>query len=83
MNTKKTAILIFNKSGRQLKESYGFQYMGDTIPSAKTYCYLGITFSLSGSFKVAPNLLRQKAVWAYFGLKGEVDPNNISKVALL
>ena len=83
VNTKKTAIMIFNKSGRQLKESYGFQYMGATIPSAKTYCYLGITFSLSGSFKTALNLLRQKALRAYFGLKSEVDLNNISKVAVL
>jgi hypothetical protein len=83
VNIKKTAVMVFNKSGRQLKESYRLQYMGNNIPSAKNYCYLGITFSLSGSFKTATNLLRQKALRAYFGLKSEVDLQNISKVAVL
>ena len=83
VNIKKTAIMIFNRSGRQLKESTEFQYEGREIPTAKTYCYLGITFSLSGSFKVAQNLLRQKALRAYFGLKSEVDLYSISKVAVL
>ena len=83
VNIKKTAVMVFNKSGRQLKESFQFLYMGSNIPSAKTYCYLGITFSISGSFKLATNLLRQKALRAYFGLKREVDLQNISKVAVL
>ena len=83
VNIKKTAVMVFNKSGRQLKESSGFQYIGNSIPSTKTYCYLGITFAISGSFKVAINLLRQKALRAYFGLKGEVDFQSISKTAAL
>ena len=82
VNIKKTAIMIFNKSGRLLKESYGFKYEDKEVPTVRTYCYLGITFSLTGSFKVAMSLLRQKALRAYFGLKGEVDLYNIPKTAV-
>ena len=60
VNRKKTAVMIFNKSGRQLKENFLLTYEGREIPSAKSYCYLGITFSLSGSFKEAQKILRQK-----------------------
>jgi hypothetical protein len=83
VNIKKTAIMIFNKGGRQLKESFDFQYEAKNIPTARTYCYLGITFSLSGSFKIAQNLLRQKALRAYFGLKSGIDLCSISKIAVL
>ena len=48
-STSKTAIMIFNKSGHQLKESYQFKYGAATIPSTKSYTYLGIVFTLSGS----------------------------------
>ena len=83
VNIQKTAIMIFNKGGRQLKESFDFQYEAKNIPTARTYCYLGITFSLSGSFKIAQNLLRQKALRAYFGLKSDIDLCSISKIAVL
>ena len=82
VNIKKTAIMIFNKSGRLLKESYGFKYEDKEVPTTRTYCYLGITFSLTGSFKVAMSLLRQKALRAYFGLKREVDLYSIPKTAV-
>ena len=83
VNIKKTAIMIFNRSGRLLKESFGFKYENREVPTTRTYCYLGITFSLTGNFKVAMSLLRQKALRAYFGLKREVDFYNIPKTAVL
>ena len=62
VNITKTAVMVFNRSGRLLKESLGFTYGNITIPSARSYCYLGITFSLSGSFIVAQQHLRHKGL---------------------
>ena len=83
VNLSKTAVMVFNKSGRQLQESYGFKYGSDTIPSAKTYCYLGIVFSLSGSFKPALDELRKKGLRAYFSLKSLIDLSQLSIKAVL
>ena len=80
-DTSKTAVMIFNTAGRQLKESYDFKYGETDIPSVKTYTYLGIIFTLSGSLKHTQHVLRQKGLRAYFGMKRYVDLNNISKMA--
>ena len=53
VNISKTAIMVFNKASRQLQESLQFKYGSTRIPSARTYCYLGIVFNLNGSFSVA------------------------------
>lgn len=53
VNISKTAIVIFNTAARQLKECHEFVYGEIKVPSAKTYCYLGIVFNLNGSFKTA------------------------------
>ena len=78
VNIGKTAVLVFNKSGRQLKVSFGLNYGSTKIPSGKEYCYLGITFSLSGSLTKAQDELRKKGLRAYFSLKNTVDVRNLS-----
>ena len=40
VNTSKTAIMVFNQSGRQLKESNTFKLGNTFIPSTREYCYL-------------------------------------------
>ena len=82
VNTKKTAILVFNKSGKRLKESDSFIYNEVTVPSTKEYCYLGITLSASGSFTSTLKNLKQKGYRAYFGLKKCIDLRSITKVAV-
>ena len=79
--TSKTAIMIFNNAGRQLNESYTFNYGDIDIPSAKTYNYLGIIFTLSGSLKNTQQVLRQKGLRAYFGMKKYIDLRNVPKLA--
>ena len=81
VNITKTAVLVFNRSGRLLKESHGFTYGNTIIPTAKSYCYLGITFSLTGSFKTAQGILRQKGLRAYFSLKRLIDISAVSRWA--
>ena len=78
VNMSKTAVLVFNKSGKQLKTSMGLKYGNITIQSAKEYCYLGIIYTLSGSFTKAQNELRTKGLRAYFSLKQMVDTKSLS-----
>ena len=60
VNISKTAVMVFNKTGRLLNSSRTFKFGTTYIPSARTYCYLGITFNLCGSFKAAADELRKK-----------------------
>ena len=82
VNLDKTAVLVFNKTGRQLKSSIGLVYGRNKITSAKQYCYLGITFSLSGSMKRAQNDLRLKGLRAYFSLRSMVDIRSLNTKSL-
>jgi hypothetical protein len=79
VNLGKTAVMVFNRSGRLLKESSSFFYGENPIVSARDYTYLGITFTLSGSLKTAQTSLRQKAMRSYFSLKSMVDMNHLKK----
>ena len=79
MNIKKTAVLVFNKSGRLLKESTGFFYGDTRITSEREYCYLGLTFSLSGSMATSQKKLKQKAMRSYFSLKKIIDFKRLKK----
>ena len=79
VNIKKTAVLVFNKSGRLLKESTGFFYGDTRITSEREYCYLGLTFSLSGSMATSQKKLKQKAMRNYFSLKKMIDFKRVKK----
>ena len=83
VNISKTAVMVFSKSGRLLKESEIFTYGELRIPSVREYCYLGITFSLNGSLKRAQEKLRQKATRSYFALKRLLDLNSLKVSTVL
>ena len=83
VNIGKTAILVFNKSGRLLKESFGLKYGDLNIPTDKTYCYLGITVTLSGSLTKTMEVLRMKGLRAYFALKSLIDIKELKTSSLL
>ena len=82
VNVGKTAIMVFNPTGRLLKDSFNFTLGDSAIPSAREYCYLGIKFTLSGSMTVAQATLRQKALRGYFALKRMLDIRHIRKSIL-
>ena len=82
VNVDKIAVMVFNCSGRQLIESYSFQYGDTRIPSTKEYCYLGMKFTLTGNWKQTQLMLRQKGLRAYFGMKSYIDITSISKTAV-
>lgn len=70
VNTTKTKVLIFNKTGRLFNEKFTFR--GNFIESIRKYKYLGIIFTLSGSFTEAKHDLYNKATKALFKLKSYV-----------
>ena len=82
VNISKTAVMVFNKSGRLLKDSTGFSYGDMCIPSVREYCYLGITFSLTGSLLTAQQKLRQKGLRSYFSLKSMLDIRSLRKTTV-
>ena len=73
VNLSKTEIMVFNNAGRILQESHGSAFEGNPLKSVKEYTYLGITMTLTGSYKVATSNLRKKALRGYFALRKMVD----------
>ena len=67
VNIKKSKIVIFNPSGRKMKEP-AFCYNGTQLETVQSYCYLGIDLSSSGSFTRERGNLTDKALKAMFPL---------------
>ena len=65
LNTTKTRIIVFNTTGRLLKE-YRFSYNGKIMEQVGEFKYLGTTLSGSGSLMCAKEKLRKQANKAYF-----------------
>ena len=82
VNISKTAIMVFNRAGRILKESKTFAFGLTPIDSVREYTYLGMTFTLTGSLKVAQSKLRQKGLRSYFSLKSMINLRHIRKAVI-
>ena len=82
VNISKTAIMVFNRSGRLLNESSGFNYGDVKIAPVREYCYLGITFTLNGSLISAQQKLKQKGLRSYFSLKRMIDIRPLKRSTL-
>ena len=67
VNTSKTKIMVFNKAGKLI--THQFMYDGKPLECVKSYKYLGIHFSVSGSFALAQSELYNKALKALYKLK--------------
>ena len=67
INKTKTKCLIFSR-GRKSESNCNFRLGETTLQICNSYCYLGILFSRSGSFKEASKALNGKASGAMFSL---------------
>jgi hypothetical protein len=77
LNLTKTKIIIFNKTGYPIQK-FQFTYRGDYLDVVQSYCYLGITFSSSGSLiKPACKRLCDQALKAIFKIRQLDIRNNI------
>ena len=81
-NMEKTNVMVFNTSGRLLKESHNFVLNEVNITSVRNYCYLGIKFSLNGRFKEAIKILTKKAQRGIGQLKRSIKRNILSVKSL-
>ena len=66
VNFKKTKVLIFNKSGRHIKEPFYFK--SELIETVFKYKYLGVIFQSSGLFNYAKEDLFNKSLKASYKL---------------
>lgn len=82
VNTDKTNVMVFNSSGRLLQESYGFTLGDHKLLPTRHYCYLGISFSINGSFKTAIKNLNSKGKRAYYQIKRTIDVRALSTKSL-
>ena len=77
INTKKTKVMIFNKSGKVLNENpeHTF-YCGDTLLEVVgQYTYLGVIIKPSGSFNNAIDELHTKSSKAWFSVSNFIYQN--------
>ena len=72
VNIKKSKIVIFNEAGRLITGT-NFLYRKMKMEIVRSYCYLGIEFTCSGSFKQAREILMDKAQKAVFPLKSVIN----------
>ena len=71
VNLKKSQVIVFNPSGRILT-GMNFLYQGEKLKIVKSYCYLGIDLTSSGSLRTARTNLLEKAQKAMFPLKAMI-----------
>ena len=83
VNISKTSVMVFNTSARTLKCSYGFKLGSLDIVPVKRYCYLGIQFSLNGSFKQAIDELRKKALRSFFSMRRIINTKALTTSTML
>ena len=68
INVKKTKVLVFNKSFTKNIKNLAYNIDGDRIETTKSYCYLGIEMTNTGSFHKATDALYNKSLRALFSL---------------
>ena len=76
INTEKTKVMIFNKSGKLLND--GFTLGNVPLQNVNSYTYLGLMFVPSGSFNQAIDTLCRKASKAMFKLRQSLNKLNVS-----
>lgn len=67
INTSKTKIIVFRKGGA-LPREMAFYYQGQQLEIVTTFKYLGVVFTVGGSFAEAQNTLAGQAQKAIFKL---------------
>ena len=68
VNLVKSKIIVFNKAGKIY--NLEFTYKGKKLDCVREYKYLGVHFSISGSFSLASSELYKKGLKAFYKFKG-------------
>ena len=67
VNTSKTKAMVFSRK-RKNKSKVDIVFGNQDLPQCESYCYLGTTFHQNGSFKLAIDILYNKAIKAMFSI---------------
>ena len=78
VNTKKTKILILNKSGRLLKKHH-FVFERETLEIVLEFKYLGIIIQASGIFNKGISELINKALKVIFMIRKNFNHHSFSQ----
>ena len=70
INTDKTKVMIFNKTGRLLRRSYYIN--GIQLENVRSYKYLGFVLTPSGEINTGLHDLRDRALKAFMKLKNDL-----------
>ena len=70
INIKKTKCLIFNKSGRFMRNCFFIN--GVKLENVREYKYLGFKFTPSGEISTGLNDLRERALKAFYSIKNKL-----------
>ena len=81
VNILKTKIIVFNKSGKFIKDNFLFE--GVPLECVKSYKYLGVLFCSSGLFHESKANLFQRAMKASFKLEKKLSSCNPSVNTML
>lgn len=73
VNATKTKVVVFNKRFNDKIKNLNFSIDGNKIELSKSYCYLGVEMSCSGSFQLAADSLRKKALRALHSIYSSID----------
>ena len=82
VNLKKTKCLTFAQ-GRPRTPSVKWNLNGVPVEMCDSYCYLGVTFSNSGSIKLASQVLYDKAISAMFSIIRNTNKHGACSIEIL
>ncbi len=72
VNLQKTRAMMFQKRSRSQRPTHTFALAHRTIETTKTYTYLGLKITPTGSFTLAVNELKEKAQRAFYAIKRSI-----------
>ena len=82
VNPTKTKCLTFSR-GRKTVSDFNFNLGEIPLKTCDSYCYLGTTFTRSGSFKVASEALNDKAIGAMFSLLRNIYKHTATSIDIM
>ena len=83
INTNKSKVMTFSKTGRMVKDKFRFVIGKDDIEYVNQYKYLGVIFTSNAKFSVAEKNLSMKASRALFSIKQSIFDKTIKPSSIL
>ena len=73
VNLSKTNVVVFNRSFSNAIKHLNFTFEGSPVQAIRSYCYLGIDITSTGSFAVAMESLYKKSLRALYSIYSTIN----------